>query len=91
MSASHLDGEVINIGCGKSTSLHLLLKILQQVMGSKLKPVYEEPRQGDVRQSYGDIGKANRILNYFPKVELEEGLRQTVTFFRSIRIKNGSR
>ena len=91
MSASSFNGEVINIGCGKSTSLNLLLRILQKVMGSTLGPAYEKPRPGDITRSYGDIGKANRMLNYFPRVELEEGLRQTVSFLRKMRFKDGVR
>jgi len=91
MSASRLNGQVINIGCGKRTSLNLLLEILQKIAGSTVKPVYEEPRPGDVRHSYADIAKGKQVLNYLPEVELETGLRKTVDHFREKYLKDGSR
>jgi nucleoside-diphosphate-sugar epimerase len=82
MSAEHLHGETINIACAEKTSLNQLLNILREILGSKLSPVYEEPRKGDVRHSLADIRKGKDILNYEPKVRLELGLKKTVDFFQ---------
>ena len=82
MSAEYLHGEAMNIACGKRISLNQLLKILKQILGSKLSPVYQEPRQGDVRHSLADIHKSKKIINYMPKVGAEEGLKKTVEFFK---------
>jgi nucleoside-diphosphate-sugar epimerase len=84
MSAKHLHGEAINIACGKRTSLNQLLNVLEEIVGSKLSPVYEESRQGDVRHSLADIRKGKEILNYEPKVGIEVGLKKTVEFFPQI-------
>jgi nucleoside-diphosphate-sugar epimerase len=85
MSAEHLNGEVINIACGKRTSLNQLLNILQDIVGSKVSPIYEEPRKGDVKHSLADIRKGKRFLNYGPKVEIETGLKKTVEYFENQR------
>jgi len=85
MSAEHLNGEVINIACGKRTSLNQLLNILQDIVGSKVSPIYEEPRKGDVNHSLADIRKGKRFLNYEPKVEIETGLKKTVEYFENQR------
>jgi nucleoside-diphosphate-sugar epimerase len=82
MSAGHLRGEAMNIACGKRISLNQLLKILKKILGSKLAPIYQEPRKGDVRHSLADIRKSKKNINYMPKVGTEEGLNKTVEFFQ---------
>jgi nucleoside-diphosphate-sugar epimerase len=82
MSAEHLHGEAINIACAERTSLNQLVNVLRKILGSKVSPVYEEPRKGDVRHSLADIRKGKEILNYEPKVGIESGLRKTVEFFQ---------
>jgi len=88
MSADHLNGDVINIACGRRTSVNQLLNILKDVVGSNLLPIYEEPRKGDVKHSVADIQKGKEILNYEPEVGIEGGLRKTVEYFRRRRIND---
>jgi len=85
MSAAHLNGEAINIACGKRTSLNQLLNFLKEIVGSKVSPIYEEPRKGDVRHSLANIQKGKEILNYEPEVGIERGLRKTVEYFQKKR------
>jgi nucleoside-diphosphate-sugar epimerase len=47
-----------------------------------VKPVYTEPRAGDVRHSLADISKARKILGWKPRYSLEEGLERTISYFR---------
>ena len=82
MSAEHLHGEAINIACGKRISLNQLLNVLKEILGSKLSPIYQEPRQGDVKHSLADIRKGKEIINYEPIVGIEIGLKKTVEFFQ---------
>jgi UDP-glucose 4-epimerase len=82
MSAEHLHGEAINIAYGKRISLNQLLNLLKEILGSKLSPIHEEPRQGDVRHSLADIRKGKEIINYEPTVGIEIGLKKTVEFFQ---------
>jgi UDP-glucose 4-epimerase len=82
MSAAHLNGEAINIACGKRTSLNQLLNFLKEIVGSKVSPIYEEPRKGDVRHSLAEIRRGKQILNYEPKVDVEAGLKKTVEYFK---------
>jgi UDP-glucose 4-epimerase len=81
MSAEHVHGEAINIACGKRISLNQLLNILKEILGSRVSPLYEEPRIGDVKHSLADIRKGKEIINYEPKVGVEIGLKKTVDFF----------
>jgi nucleoside-diphosphate-sugar epimerase len=83
MSIDRLHGEVINVACGKKTSLNELLVILKDILGSTVSPLYEEPRKGDVKHSLADIGNAKSILQYYPKIDIKIGLEKTVAFFKN--------
>jgi nucleoside-diphosphate-sugar epimerase len=72
-------GEVFNISTGEATTIIKLSETIQQIMGkTDLKPVYVEPRPGDIMHSYGDISKAQRKLGYKPRVQLEKGLNELI-------------
>ncbi len=75
-------GQVINVATGTTVSLNGLLAILKQIIGSTVEPHFEPARVGDVKDSLADIAKAEAILGYTPDVPLEEGLRQTIEWFR---------
>jgi nucleoside-diphosphate-sugar epimerase len=71
----------MNIAYGQRTSLNQLLETLQRILGSKVKPVYQDPRPGDVKHSLADIGKAIAFLHYQPRVDIEAGLKRTGGYF----------
>jgi nucleoside-diphosphate-sugar epimerase len=80
-------GEVVNIATNGRISLNELLATLKKIFGSNIEPIYKEARQGDVRHSQADITKATTLLGYRPIVGLEEGLRQTVDWYRAAKAK----
>ena len=75
-------GEVINVATGGRISLNQAWAALGAIVGPLRDPFYEPPRAGDVRDSQADISKAERLLGYRPRIEFEEGLRQTVQWAR---------
>jgi UDP-glucose 4-epimerase len=75
-------GEVINVATGGRISLNELLRVLQRLTGNHARARYEAGRAGDVRDSQADISKAERLLGYRPSVDLEEGLKRTLAWFR---------
>jgi UDP-glucose 4-epimerase len=74
-------GEVINVACGERITLNRLLDRLRAILGVDVHAVHGAPRPGDVRHSLADIGKAEKLLGYKPRVDLDEGLRRTIAFF----------
>jgi nucleoside-diphosphate-sugar epimerase len=82
MATDHLDGEVVNIAYGKRISLNQLLGILKNILGSKVSPIYQEPRIGDVKHSLANISKAEKLLNYIPQIGTEVGLKRTAEYFQ---------
>jgi nucleoside-diphosphate-sugar epimerase len=77
-------GEVINVATGGRISLNQLFEEMRSLVGSDVRPKYVESRAGDVRDSQADIGKARRILGYEPTVSFEDGLRQTVEWYKRV-------
>jgi nucleoside-diphosphate-sugar epimerase len=78
LRARNAPGEVCNIGCGQRVSLNDLIRMLEEVIGVRAQVNYAPPKPGDVRHSLADITKAARVLEYVPKIQIEEGLRRTV-------------
>jgi len=75
-------GEVFNIAFGQRTTINSLVRMIKEMIGSDIEPVYKEERKGDVRHSQADISKARKILGYEPKVDLEIGLERTFEWLR---------
>jgi UDP-glucose 4-epimerase len=75
-------GGVFNIGCGTQTSLNQLVAQVNAILGTRLEPVYEPARAGDVRHSVADVGKARDLLGYKPAISLQEGLERVLAWFR---------
>ena len=90
MSAPRLGGEVVNIGCGKRTSLNELLDVLKKIFRSQVCPVHQEARMGDVRHSVADIQRGRTLLNFNPREDIELGLEKTVDYFRESVRKRGT-
>lgn len=77
-------GEVFNIAMGVATTVNELASMLQGIMDKTyLKTVHTRPRPGDIRHSYADVTKAEKVLGYHPKFSLRDGLAQLVEWYRS--------
>ncbi|MCX6271422.1 MAG: SDR family oxidoreductase [Bacteroidetes bacterium] len=74
-------GKVFNIACGERYTLIDLVDNLNQIMGTNIRPMFENSRPGDVKHSMADINKAREILGYNVNVSFPEGLKKTVEFF----------
>lgn len=73
-----------NLSTQTETSLKELVKIFGQVAGQEFTPAYKEAREGDIYRSMLANEKAKAGLGWEPEVSLEEGLRRTVEYFRSV-------
>ena len=79
-------GQAINISGTDSTSILDLSNRIKAVAGSTSKIIHMPPRKGDVRQSIGAMKKAARILDFTPRVGLDEGLSRTVDWYRQAAV-----
>ena len=61
-------GEVINVATAGRISLNRLLDVMNSIVGTDIRPIHEDARAGDVKDSQADISKARRLLGYTPSV-----------------------
>jgi UDP-glucose 4-epimerase len=77
-----VSGRVYNIGTGNSVTVLDLIAQLNRLLGTDYRPQHGPARTGDIRHSRADISRARTDLGYEPAVSFEEGLRQTLRWYR---------
>lgn len=79
--------QVYNVAVGGRTSLNKLYFEIRKLLGThdeeinSIEPEYNDFRPGDVRHSQANISKAASLLGYRPTHDLEQGLRETTSWF----------
>ena len=84
--SAQVAGKVFNVATGRRATLNETFKLLQPLTSYSGAPAYGEERGGDIKHSLADISQAEQYLGYKPTVNFEEGLRQTVEWYRSSRV-----
>lgn len=79
--------EIINLGGSETTRLGALIALLEKNLGQKAVIEQEPAQPGDVLATYADVDKARRLLEYEPRVTVEEGIRRFVEWYRSLKVK----
>jgi UDP-glucose 4-epimerase len=78
-----LSGEIINIGPDEEvTTINELARVIADLLGFKLHPIYVADRPNEVRSATCSSDKARRLLGYKTKVTLREGLESMVRWIR---------
>ncbi len=85
--ASDIEGESINLGVGSEISIGDLAKTISRLMGKELNLHQEEKRQrsksSEVQRLLSNNAKARGLLNWTPRVSLEEGLQKTIVWMET--------
>lgn len=84
VSMNRGDGEIYNIGTGKPTTVQELFSELKKISGKDVKPELAEAREGEISQVFLNFQKATKELKWRPKIDLEEGLKETFKWFASL-------
>jgi len=79
--AKGVSGEVFNVACGETSSVLDIVRELNMVLGTSIKPKYAPKRAGDVRKTSADVSKIRRMLGIKETVKFKEGIRRTVEWF----------
>lgn len=74
----------INIGNPSEFTMLELAELVIKIVGGRSKLVFQELPQDDPKQRQPDIGLAKSVLGWEPKVKLEDGLKETVNYFKDI-------
>ena len=75
-------GQVFNVACGDRITVNSMLQQINKITGKDIAPTYADPRPGDIKHSQADITRAKEHLEYQPKISFEEGLRNTIEWYR---------
>ncbi len=88
---SDVTDEVFNIASGTETSLLGLLRALLKVTGSTLEPEFLPERTvNPVPRRLADTGKAEKLLGFRAKVDVEEGLRRLLAWRKEVLMARGA-
>ena len=77
-------GMRFNVGTGVETSDRQLHTAVAAAVGAADDPEYHPPRLGDLERSCLDVSLAKKVLGWTPGVALDDGVRRTVEYFRSV-------
>jgi UDP-glucose 4-epimerase len=77
-TASGVDRRVINVGSGAEVSVNALLATVERVVSKSVSVIHNTDQSGGVSRLWADITLAHRLLDFSPKVGLEQGLRKTI-------------
>jgi len=83
-SADACAGHVYNVAGGAEYTLLDILRVLGELLGVEPHPQFTDARPGDVRHSRAEVGAAARDLGFRAVIGLDDGLRETVDWLRSL-------
>ena len=84
--SNNSDGQVFNLGHREHVSLKELAELLVQVNGGgqyELVPFPEDRKPIDIGDYYSDFSKIGKSLGWSPKVKLDQGLKETLEYYRA--------
>ena len=80
--------EIFNLGESQTVELRELIALLEKNLGKKAIIDRQPMQPGDVPQTYADISKARKLLNYNPTTKIDEGIAKfTDWFMKNIAVK----
>jgi dTDP-glucose 4,6-dehydratase len=81
----------VNLGNPVELTILEFAERISGLTGRELKVTHEPLPSDDPRKRQPDITKARRVLGWEPKVALEEGLRETIEYFKSLATRQTAR
>ena len=75
------DGNVYNLGSGTNSSVREIYEAIAHLLGSDLQPSYQADLPGEAEETLADISAAQAV-GWSPKVSLDEGLMQSISFIK---------
>ena len=76
-------GEVVNIACGERITVNGVISLINEFLGTDVRPRYVPARAGDVKHSLADITLAGQVIGFAPVVKFRDGLREAIKWYRT--------
>jgi UDP-glucuronate 4-epimerase len=74
--------EVFNLGRGETVQLTHFIELIEKELGKQTTRNMMPMQPGDVSKSLADVSKAKKMLGYEPKVSVEEGIRNSIKWYK---------
>ncbi|MCZ6776661.1 MAG: SDR family oxidoreductase [Ignavibacteria bacterium] len=75
-------GIALNCACHGQITVNDLVEKIGRIFQKSVKPLFKEPRAGDVKHSFADIRLAEKMIRYQPLVDFDQGLVLTTRWFQ---------
>lgn len=86
LAARSLGYEIINLGGGRNPiTLKTVVGFIEKALGKKARIAEKPFHVADMKETWADTAKANRLLQWTPEIGIEEGIRLTVDWHSSNR------
>lgn len=86
MALEGASGEMLNLGTGVGTSVLDIVRGLNAILGTRIEPLFEEARAGEIQRIYLDASRAKHVLGWTPRTSFAEGLALTVAWSRAHKL-----
>jgi UDP-glucuronate 4-epimerase len=86
IAAPNVIGQCINLGHDRPIRISRLIELIESAAGREAKIEHRPPRTEDMPFTHADLTKARRLLNYNPRIEIEEGVQEYVNWFRQTQL-----
>lgn len=80
--ASETHGAAVNISTSNAVTVNTVVKVIAELLGKDIAPVYAPPREGDIKHSLADVSYAKEVIGYHPLVSFEEGIRKAIDWYK---------
>ena len=81
LETNKADGEILNIGGERRTSINDIVDKLEEIIGIAPRVIYDEEQKGDAKHTLADTSLAKKLIGYSPTVHIEEGLNRYVEWY----------
>lgn len=76
------NGQVINVGMGRQTTILDLAEKIIQISGKDIQPEFVTSKRTDIRYRCPDVTKMKELIDFMPQVGLDEGLKRTFDWYK---------
>jgi len=80
--------EPINVGIGKGISIRKMAELISDIVGFKGKLNFDTSKADGANYKTLDGSSGERFLNWRPKIEFKEGLRETINWYQNLPSKD---
>jgi UDP-glucose 4-epimerase len=85
LALNYPKNDIFNIGTGIETDINTIFRVLIEKTGSKQKEIHGPAMPGEQQRSVLECSKAEKLLGWKPRYNLEEGLAKTVEFYQKTK------